>query len=57
MHTIDSLLSAQKLGKIVPIIAKKDKIIAQLWYDSHSKDENYVYKFDQDLKDFIEVSK
>lgn len=38
-------------------LAKKDKIIAQLWYDSHSKDENYVYKFDQDLKDFIEVSK
>ncbi|EDS09073.1 hypothetical protein ANACOL_04398 [Anaerotruncus colihominis DSM 17241] len=28
MHTIDSSLSAQKLGKIVPIIAKKDKIKA-----------------------------
>lgn len=38
-------------------LAKKDKIIDQLWYDSHSKDENYVYKFDQDLKAYIEVSK
>ena len=31
-------------------LSKKDKIYAQLWYDSHSKDENYCYYFDENLK-------
>lgn len=28
-------------------LAKTDKIYSQLWYDSHDKDENYVYSFDE----------
>ena len=31
-------------------LSKKDKIYAQLWYDSHSKEENYCYYFDENLK-------
>lgn len=28
-------------------LAKKDEIYAQFWYDSHDKDENYIYYFDE----------
>ena len=31
-------------------LAKKDKIYAQLWYDSHEKDENHLYYFDENLE-------
>jgi len=31
-------------------LAKKDEIYAQLWYDSHSKDENHCYYFDENLE-------
>ena len=30
-------------------LAKKDKIYAQIWYDSHEKDENHLYYFDENL--------
>ena len=38
-------------------LSKKDKIIAQLWYDSHSQDESYLYKFDKNFKACIEEKK
>lgn len=31
-------------------LAKKDKIFASLWYDSHDEDENIVYTLDADFK-------
>lgn len=31
-------------------LAKKDEIYAQLWYDSHEKDENHLYYFDESLE-------
>ncbi|MBQ9495483.1 MAG: NAD-dependent epimerase/dehydratase family protein [Treponema sp.] len=31
-------------------LAKKDAIFAQIWYDTHSKDENFCYYFDSDFK-------
>ena len=31
-------------------LSKKDEIYAQIWYDSHSKDENYLYYFDENLQ-------
>ena len=34
-------------------IAKKDKIIAQYWYDSHSQDENNCYYMDENFKALI----
>lgn len=30
-------------------LAKKDKILAQVWYDSHAKDEDKFYYFDRDF--------
>ena len=31
-------------------LSKKDEIYAQLWYDSHSKDEDHLYYFDENLE-------
>lgn len=31
-------------------LAKKDAIFSQVWYDSHDKDEDYVYSFDDKFK-------
>lgn len=31
-------------------LSKTDKIFARIWYDSHDKDENNVYLFDDDFK-------
>ena len=31
-------------------LAKKDEIYAQFWYDSHEKDENHLYYFDENLE-------
>ena len=31
-------------------LCKKDKIFAQIWYDTHEKDENICYYFDENLK-------
>ena len=31
-------------------LSKKDEIYAQIWYDSHDKDENYLYYFDENLE-------
>lgn len=31
-------------------LAKKDKVFASIWYDSHAEDENFRYCFDADLK-------
>lgn len=31
-------------------LAKKDKIYASVWYDTHAKDENNLYYFDEDYK-------
>ena len=31
-------------------LAKKDEIYAQIWYDSHDKDENHLYYFDENLE-------
>lgn len=30
-------------------LAKKDKIYADVWYDSHSRDEDYYYYYDKDF--------
>ena len=30
-------------------LSKKDKIFAQIWYDSHDKDEDYIYSFDENF--------
>ncbi len=35
-------------------LSKKDKIYAQIWYDSHTKDENYIYSFDENFNSKIE---
>lgn len=31
-------------------LSKTDRIFARIWYDSHKKDEDYVYYFDKDFK-------
>lgn len=31
-------------------LSKNDKIFAQIWYDSHDKNENYTYYYDEDFK-------
>lgn len=31
-------------------LAKKDKILASIWYDTHDKDENIVYSLDENYK-------
>ena len=31
-------------------LSKTDRIFARIWYDSHGKDEDYVYYFDKDFK-------
>ena len=31
-------------------LAKKDQIYAQYWYDTHDKDEDHCYYFDDELK-------
>ncbi|MGN0804123.1 MAG: NAD-dependent epimerase/dehydratase family protein [Candidatus Coproplasma sp.] len=31
-------------------LSKTDKIFARIWYDSHDKDENYLYYFDENFK-------
>lgn len=31
-------------------LAKKDELYAQYWYDSHDKDENHLYYFDENLE-------
>lgn len=37
-------------------LSKKDKIMAEVWYDAHDKDENHTYYFDENeearMKDF-----
>ncbi|MDE6414338.1 MAG: NAD-dependent epimerase/dehydratase family protein [Anaeroplasmataceae bacterium] len=35
-------------------LAKKDKIYASLWYDSHEKEENHIYYMDTDFNAKIE---
>ena len=30
-------------------LAKKDKIWAQIWYDSHERDENRIYRLDAEF--------
>ncbi|MDE6201261.1 MAG: NAD-dependent epimerase/dehydratase family protein [Clostridiales bacterium] len=30
-------------------LSKKDKVFASVWYDTHDKDEDYVYSFDNDF--------
>ncbi len=35
-------------------LAKKDKLFAQVWYDSHDKDENYKYFLDENFVAKIE---
>lgn len=37
-------------------LAKKDKIYAQIWYDTHSKDENYYYYLDENFKGKYKVN-
>lgn len=34
-------------------LSKKDKIYAEIWYDSHEKDENFTYWFDENLEAHI----
>ncbi len=31
-------------------LSKTDRIFARIWYDSHEKDEDYVYYFDKHFK-------
>ena len=38
-------------------LCKKDKIFAQAWLDSHSKDENYIYSMDKNFKAEIRTNK
>ncbi len=38
-------------------LSKKDKIFAQAWYDSHSKDENFIYTMDENFNAQIKESK
>lgn len=35
-------------------LSKKDKIFAQIWYDSHEENENYKYFFDENFTAHIE---
>ena len=37
-------------------LAKKDKIYAQIWYDSHDKNENYVYTTDENFIEHIRTN-
>ena len=38
-------------------LAKKDKIYAQIWYDSHSKDENNLYEMDKNFNTLMRTTK
>ena len=35
-------------------VAKHSEFFAQIWYDTHDKDENYLYYFDKDYKEIME---
>ena len=38
-------------------LAKKDRIFAQLWYDSHERDEDTLYGLDENFKAYMRESK
>ncbi|MDE7301377.1 MAG: NAD-dependent epimerase/dehydratase family protein, partial [Clostridia bacterium] len=38
-------------------LSKKDKIFARIWYDSHEKDEDNVYSFDENFKAHVDKLK
>ena len=35
-------------------LAKKDKVYASLWYDSHEREENHFYSMDNDFQTKVE---
>ena len=38
-------------------LAKKDRLYAQIWYDSHERDEDVFYGLDENFNAFMRESK